>query len=172
MKASDDDLKSGYEDILDDMSSHQRATGAEVTSTANRALALSAFVDLENRGQFETPEIPAVDTQEELAEQFADGDPSVREEESSGPLAIDALPYLARRLLARATELLAERETGILGTPSWRDQLLAIQATLHDPEIPVDKRGAVYGEQLLKLCNDSNRKLGDWRADPARVIYS
>jgi hypothetical protein len=74
-------------------------------------------------------------------------------------------------MLERAKMLLGKPEPGILGRPSWRARILAVQSYLHDPRIPAEKRGDVYGEKLQALCDESSAVFGDWRKPEERKIY-
>lgn len=171
------DWREGLEGLQADMAEHQRRFGAngEVTAEANRSIAV-AEVERWDRQQSDEGADPAPSATSEsdesmpgdgLLEVASDNQPFLRPVQ-------ERTERLIRRISERVDLLMTKRDSGPLGQPSWRDQVLAIlywrmrsaefwragdRARAND----LERR---YMCELRDLLDRSNHFFGDWRRDP------
>lgn len=171
------DLRAGLDAIQGDMAAHQRAFRGEVTGEANRVLAAETFAELERSGQLAPAESTPAAAPEAQAEPQAER--STREvngreyqltkepDRAGAPLSMSQRDRaLELKMLKRLHLLLAMRDSGILGSPSWRTRAESVMAMM------VMRGGVIrFAQELDQLLEDSIKPFGDWKIDPDRKIY-
>jgi hypothetical protein len=191
--------------FLGDMAGHQAVHAGETTPSANQALAAQLFERLDQK---------AADAERRMAPVSSSPDPVPDEERPSrkeaekrgytfkelpdpepseeappqnvlGPRTLE----LYEKINARLRLLLSKVESGPLGSPSWRDRVLAAQSlrVTGRTEKEVAAVGRLFGLELaliharsggkvsaaravIKLINESDAAFGSWKADAPRKM--
>lgn len=182
-----DDVRDGLDAIQADMADHQRERSrTEVTAESNRALAAQTFERLA-REAAEAKAVPVTPTAtappEGTTRREVDGKSYLvnTATEDDIPLAT-ATPEQIRilgKMDDRTRLLMSKRESGPLGSPSWRDRLLAVFAWKdYANSARASKHfdvADVYADrfelEFTELLNASDATFGPWLADaPTKVM--
>lgn len=125
------DMDAALDGLQADMAEHQRRHGAgEVTADANRALAADAIERLDRqRAEAPVPAPAAPVARPELERREVAGRSYVAgkaPDDITERPATETEAWFLEHAMPRIAQLLALREGGVLGQPSWRDRTLAV----------------------------------------------
>ena len=174
-----EDFREGLEGLQADMAAHQTRFGREVTAEQNNWLAVEAIRQLDRqRAESAAPATPQVSAPVAYSlERKVDGvhgqyivektqDSAIRMRKAS-----KVEHEWFQRAMPRVYWLLEQRESGLLGAPSWRARTLAVLKYRQDA-ISLRKVNRIdeaetlekiYVLKLEELLDASSAPFGDWR---------
>ncbi len=181
------DYREGIDGLAADMAKHQRLTAGEVTAEKNRALAVAAIELIEKQDVEKAPVAPvsvsAPVTPEKVTRTIEDRTYVREREPDKAPMFRTATEFehqVLRHAQPRLALLMGEQESGILGSPSWRERTMAamyfkvksLEARKSGQFGLADNYERAYQVDLQELLEASNQPFGDWRksAPPKLVI--
>jgi hypothetical protein len=187
-----EDLREGLDGLQSDMAGHQARFRGEVSGEANRSLAVSTIerldrelADQEGRLQPNLPEVVApAPIERSVEKREVDGAKYVITKEPDAPMFRSATEFesqVMQHAWPRLQLLLAERDTGPLGQPSWHDRTKAamffkvksIEALTAGMFDLADNYERAYQLDIQELLDASSQPFGDWRADaPKKLILT
>ena len=186
-----DDLRVAVDDLRSDMARHQReVVGTDVTDSRNHSMAADLVQRIE-REHAEAPEWPiATDAPEPIPTSLAgiedrDGKHGAytldkgRRDDIKVRQANEAEHWFLAHAGPRINLLLSKPETGPLGSPSWRQRMLAVLELhsripglralgLMDAVVDLERR---FMFELVELLECSVPVFGDWKADRERKVF-
>ncbi len=181
-----DDLRSVRDELESDMAAHEQRHG-EVHALRNQALAAEALEALERKQAEDKPvakaePVGSAPIERSVERREINGNRyTVTRDADRTPMFRTASDFEAQVLAhaqPRLELLLSKRDSGPLGTPSWRNKTLAAMyfkvksleakaAKQTDLETYYER---AYQLDLEELLESSNQIFGDWRKSPEKKL--